>query len=330
MDAELDALFDGADQTQTQNTDFVLHLVTKAGEEGQSRTRLESAVYEHQASGFKVAFRPVYLVHGTLASGGEPASLVVFKCELVKTGGAQKQRRFRELTVKLRFERDPLENPAADPVILCYAPAQQGNLYLLPTVVKRSEEKELGAAAGGEFSGAKADLHYNQKSQEEWDQLRVALVTADSWKDQTKGGGRKGDNVVEWTVTENEKQKAIPDTFALGVVLGRVGEPNFKVNIDVTAKVDFWYGLEISWQKMKQKFSSSKKREDQVIEFEGEGKTQGIVYNPAIQGTAPDQTDLKALQKFVDGDKLDKLVYLHLPEEVEARKFVNPIQKVTP
>jgi hypothetical protein len=153
------------------------------------------------------------------------------------------------------------------------------------------------------------NLAAERKKIEEWEQIKRATISAQATKTQAKGGGRLGADKVQWILAENEKREAIPDTFAIGVVLRRTGHSEFKVIFDVKAKVDFWYAAEVVWQNVKDKATFSGVRE------------ASKVFDPAVQGSMPNNTDIKQLKSFVEGNELDKLVFVHLPEELTPVLF---------
>jgi hypothetical protein len=291
-------------QSGHQRNDLELDLIPDPSLTGTAREELLEALHEHEASGFRITVRQKYAVHGAYVDGdnSQPASLLVLQFELRSTV-ANQHRRFRHLDVCLQFITDPEQTPAHDPFIKCFAPAQKGIICLLPTAVLQKQESTLRAGLDAEHPPLKVNLSREKKKAEEWEQIRRVTISASATKTQQRGGGRLGEDKVQWILTENEKQKAIPDTFALGVVVRRSGNSKFKVIFDLKAKVDFWYGTEVVWQKAKDKVSFSGVRESSKV------------FDPSIQGPAPNNEVAKNLKSLVEGDELDKLVFVHLPEE---------------
>jgi hypothetical protein len=286
--------------------DLELDLIPDPSLRGTARDELLEALHEHEASGFRITVRQKYVVHGTYVDGdtSQPASLLVLQLELRSTA-ANQHRRFRHLDVCLQFVADSEQTPARDPFIKCFAPAQKGVICLLPTTVLQKQESTLRAGVDVEHPPVplKLNVAAERKKAEEWEQIRRVTITASATKTQERGGGRLGEDKVQWVLTENKKQEAIPDTFAVGVVVRRSGNSNFKVIFDLKAKVDFWYGAEVIWQKVKDKVLFSGVRE------------ASKVFDPAIQGPAPNKEVAKNLKSLVEGNELDKLVFVHLPEE---------------
>lgn len=308
---ELDLLADTL-QSDRQQNDLDLELIQDPSLTGTAREELLEALHEHEATGFRITVRQKYVVHGTYTGGdtNQPASLIVLQFELRSTATNQ-HRRFRHLDVSMQFVTDPKRTPALDPFIKSFAPAQKGVICLLPTSVLQQQESTLGASVDVQQPPVPLGLNLSaeKKKAEEWKQIRRVTILALATKTQDRGGGRLGEDKVQWILTENEKQKAIPDTFAVGVVVRRSGDSKFKVVFDLKAKVDFWYGAEVLWQKTKDKIS-----------FSGVSEASKV-FDPTVQGSAPNNTDLNNLKSFVEGNELGNLVFVHLPEEVTPVLF---------
>lgn len=305
------------------NRDLDLDLIVDPSLTGTAREELLTNLHQREASGFTITVRQKYLVQGTYTGNtNEPATLLGLQFELRKTAKG-KHRRFRYFKVALRFERDPWQLPSDDPFVKSYAPAQLGDIYLLPTEVHISEEitKKAGLEAKKDPVPLSAVLEIEKKKGKEWDQLRKATISAQAYKTELRGGGRLGEDKIEWTVTENDKQESIPDTFVVAVVLRRTGDSKFKVHFDIKADIDFWYGLEVFWQKVKDKTTiktfKGVREASKVFESTEQGEEPP---KPKEQDKEPPNTDIKNnLRAFALGNELDKLVWHHLPE------FVAPV-----
>lgn len=301
---ELDILADTL-QSDQLHEDFDLELIEDPSLTGTAREELLEALHEHEASKFRITIRQKYMVHGTYCDGDtdQPASLIVLQFELRST--ANQHRRFRHLDISMQFVTEPKHTPARDPFIKCFAPAQKGDIYLLPTSVVRQEESTRSASIDVEHPPVplKLNLSAERKKAQEWEQIRRVTMSGLATKTQERGGGRLGEDKVQWILTENEKQKAIPDTFTVGVVVRRSWNSKFKIIFDLKAKVDFWYGAGVLWRKVKDR-----------VTFSGVSEASKT-FDPDVQGPAPNNTDLNNLKYFVEGNELDKLVFVHLPEE---------------
>ncbi|KAF2802519.1 uncharacterized protein BDZ99DRAFT_206205 [Mytilinidion resinicola] len=281
MDAfdEFNALTSNLQPSKKQATDLELELYEDPSLTGTAREELLTALHEHEASKFRITVRQKCLVHGTYTDNSDPATLLGLQFELRKTDAGQ-HRRFRHFKVALRFETEPLQQPAQDPFVKSFAPAQQGVIYLLPTLVHKTVETNKEASLGVQQDPVPLSLALTagKTKGEEWDQMRKATISAQAYKTHSRGGGRGGEDVVEWTFTENEKEESLPDTFTVAVVLRRIGDARFKVHFDIEAKIDFWYGLETFWQKVKNKTTFKAVREASKI------------FDPNEQGDEPTST----------------------------------------
>jgi len=309
-----------------QNDEIEVQLIEDPEGLGETRTEVAEEAGMHTVSGMSVKISKLYIVHGTLTKktdgevSGSPeastnitgslreedklASLLIF---LFKSKGKYSKRRFREIVITMRFERNPFKAAELDPWVKCYDPGYNGNRSLGSTSVKHSEESTLSGKLGVSYPPIELEGGYEQTKGSAWKGHEQVKVDAMEFKDETKGGGREGPNIVEWTVSENKREPAFPDTFALGVVLQRPDDANFDVHFDIDAKVDFRYDVNKTWENFKNVF---KKAEPAVVRLD-----------PKKQGKKPEKMDPYNLQAVVDGTALNDLIFVHLRENMESKKF---------
>ncbi|KAG5770591.1 hypothetical protein H9Q69_002204 [Fusarium xylarioides] len=279
---------------------------------GTTRAEIAQNIFQHAASDFSIIIREQYVVHGKWSEAGtnhSAASFLVFRVELHSRSPKQ-NRRFKHVLLRLRFERDPPGRPADDPIVKCFEPAQGVVITHLPTEVALSKERGVDANLGIETnpSLAKATIRYGGQNTTSWQRhetVRIAgsaKMTPDSRSEEE--GKRLGDDLIEWSFHENPREKEIPDSYGLAVLLQRpdLGS-NFRITFEVKATVDFWYQV----RTLIERFNGWQKRTR--------------LYDPSRQGSCPDGVDPQNLGDLSEGLKLSKFSFNHLPESVKPAQI---------
>ena len=288
--------------------DFDLHDdLTETG-----RPRLDDNIGQVEASGFSIVLREKLVLNGTWAPGEGRATLLVYRVEL--GNNSDRSRRYKQLSLKFRFERDPPATPAEDPFVGAYAPAQGTSITFIPTTVRESREQTISGSVevDGQIVPAKFSVGYENKRGSEYERHARVKITGRALKTLRHGGtSRKGDDRVEWAIQENPKEKDIPDSYGLAIIVRTQDESNFKVSFDLKAKVDWWYDV-------------AKK-----IQFTGE-KQRSKTYDVSAKAKCniPDGLDSSNLSKLEEGLKLDSMfAFTHLPEAMQPIQIYPTTEK---
>ncbi|KAK0723275.1 hypothetical protein B0T26DRAFT_257276 [Lasiosphaeria miniovina] len=280
-------------------------LIFDPNEQGTNRTYLGNPIIQVEASGFTTTVTEQFVLHGQLSSSNKvPASLVVVHFSLHRDTSS-KNRRFRHVTVGLTFTSSS-DQPADDPAIRCFAPAQDGSIGVILTTVVRQQQHNASASAKVDAAPAPINLgfSYEWKNQADWDQHVFATVSAKASMS-TRTRDREGNNVVEWTVTENDREKQIPDSYQLAVIIERKNNNPFIVQAKVDASVDVLYALKeatkrvIGVRRPFKTYDPDKRSETGKLEYPENAKIDGA-----------------ELGSLVSGRELDKYSYVHIVEQV--------------
>ncbi|KAK3684175.1 hypothetical protein B0T22DRAFT_539092 [Podospora appendiculata] len=275
-------------------------------EQGTNRTYLGNPLFQLETSGFTSTVTEQYVLHGRLTKEDEtPASLVIVHFSLHRDSRVG-SRRFRKVTIGLTFT-SASGQPSEDPAIRCFAPAQDGNIGVIPTTVLRQSEREAKGSAkldGGAIAPVSLGFVYGRKDQSQWDEHLLAIVSAKS-EASSRTRDREGYNVVKFTITENHAQKQIPDSYQLAVVLERKNNEPFLVKAKVDASVDALYSLAgatkslIGLKQPVKTYHPAAKTELGKLDYPEDAKV-----------------DSSALGLLVNGRELDNFAYVHVVEQV--------------
>jgi hypothetical protein len=269
------------------------------------RPRLADNISQVEASGFSIVLREKLVLHGEWAPGEGSATLLVYRVELGNGSlSGDKSRRFKQLSLKFRFERDPKATAAEDPFVGAYAPAQGTSITFLPTTVRETREQAINGSVevDGQMVPAKFVVGLESKKGSEYERHARVKITGRALKTLRDGGmSRKGDDRVEWSIQENPKEKDIPDSYGLAIIVRRPDKSNFKVSFDLKAKVDWWYDVA---------------RKFQFVGEEQRSKTYNV--SAKAKGKIPKEVESANLSKLEESLKLDSLfAFTHLPEEMQ-------------
>jgi hypothetical protein len=178
----------------------------------------------------------VDVVHGTMESGGPPATLLIVDLRFQSPG---RDRRFRKASVELRFA-DEQERSICDPEVLEIAPYDHFTL----NQTGLSEESKLGAhvsiRAGAMGASVGAGGYWEQSTKAK--RLDAATVMG-SIIYQGRCWGPK--NVARFALHENASQKdGIVSKLRIAILLRRhPGNDRFLAFVEIEAEVDARYAL---------------------------------------------------------------------------------------
>ncbi|KAH0563334.1 hypothetical protein GP486_002096 [Trichoglossum hirsutum] len=289
----------------TDEPDLTLDLY-EVKETGEYKSHTDELVRQHIISGFVITVRRTIAVHGTYSKTDKtPTSLLAYRFKL-SSKRSTADRRIRSLLVKLRFERDPKEDPIDDPCVLSYAPAEKGEIAINETVEihNSSSSSRVNPSIGA--SGVKLSGEIAKQSGALYEKKFYTNIQAEKLK--SSRAGRKGEDLVQFNLTENASQKdGVVDTFGVVAFVNRrdAGD-KFKVHMDIKAEVDFRYTVGEAWEKV----TGHRDKPLQV--------------NPKDPNVAkPDGLETCEMGKFAESDMFERLAFLHLPESYNVTKFYN-------
>ncbi|KAI9859752.1 MAG: hypothetical protein M1813_006469 [Trichoglossum hirsutum] len=289
----------------TDGLDLTLDLY-ESRETGEYKSHTDELVRQRITSGFVITVRRTIAVHGTYSkTDGTPTSLLAYRFKLSSTRSTA-DRRIRTLLVKLRFERDPKEDPIDDPCILSYAPAEKGKIVINETIEKRNSKVSTKVHPSAGASVAKISGEYEIESGVEYEKRFYTDVQAEKLK--SSRAGRRGEDLVQFNLTENTSQKdGVVDTFGLAVFVNRRdADDKFKMHMDIKAEVDFRYAIAETWE-------SITGQRDEPLQI-----------NPKDPDVAkPDELETCEMGKFAESDMFERLAFLHLPESYKVTEFYN-------
>ncbi|KAK0612771.1 hypothetical protein B0T17DRAFT_511150 [Bombardia bombarda] len=288
-------------------------------EQGTNRTYLGNPIFQVEASGFTSTVTEQYVLHGYLTKEGkEPASLVVVHFSLHRDSSVR-SRRFRKVTISLTFS-SASRQPSDDPAIRCFSPAQDGDIGVIPTAVLRRKQNNREVSAKVEVAPAPVNLGflYGWKDEAEWEQHLVATVSA-KVEPSSRTRDRVGYNVVTWTMTENHRQKKMPGSYQLAVILERKNDEPFIVKAKVDASVDLLHALAdapkslIGLKQPVKTYDPAKRAEWGKLEYPEQAEIDG-----------------DALGLLVNGRELDRFAYVHVVEQVTPLSLYGGKQPAEP
>lgn len=209
--------------------------------------------------------------------------------------------------------------PKDDPYIVCFAPAQEHKIGLLPTSVSRTKTKSHGISLDIDANPAPitAGTELNHENGWEWKKDVWATLVGEGHQSPF-GRGRLGDNVVHWTISENDKAHQIMDTVDVGILLRRPNDSkNFSINFSqVKATVDTRYAVNVGVQEAVDKVNSLVGNESVPTNIH--------TYNPTKQGKLPAGVDKNNLHLLEAGTELEKFAFMHILDRVRGIRYEDP------
>lgn len=283
-------------------------LFDEAGPAAELKTSQPPLHDKYEASGFMIGVRCMYKIHGHLDGPGSPApSLVVVKVTL-RSKSDDCRRFYRKFCAKFTLKSDPPRDPIDEPYVLAYEPAGKGAIRVTDTSTK------ITAGRSYEFSGGvqpgpiptSLDAKSSKTKQEEYEQQSAYTVVADTEQTVGEGGGREGDNIVEWTCHADRRQTSgVGDfiSFAMLVHRADVSRP-LMVHIDLEATVDWRYWVADKWKSLMD-----------------EKKTRYLPLRISNKpsGTLPDGIDIDRLESAAR--QLQRFGFIHVPEKMAPETF---------
>ncbi|KAM7199714.1 hypothetical protein V8F20_005584 [Naviculisporaceae sp. PSN 640] len=276
---------------------------------GTNRTDLGTPIFQVERTNFTSTVTEQYVLHGKLSDEGNvPASLVILNFRL-HNGSHRSSRRFCKVTLSLTFS-SVTGQAADDPAIRCFAPAQDGNIGVIPTTILQQTQHHVGGSVKADVAPLPASVGfaYDWRDRAEYKKHVLATISArPSASSLTRD--RAGFNVVEWTISENDKEKQIPDSYQLAVIIERKSRDEaFMVQAKVKAKVDPWHAVAGSLADLRslvglrqpvKTYEPGKKAESGKLEYPEDAKV-----------------DAEGLGLLVKGRELDRFSYVHVLELV--------------
>ncbi|KAK4216523.1 hypothetical protein QBC37DRAFT_91830 [Rhypophila decipiens] len=289
--------------------DVAVPFIEDPEDQGTNRTYLGTPLFQVERTSFSSTVTEQYVLHGSLSKEGkEPASLVVLHFSL-HSGSHSNSRRFKKVTLSLTFS-SVSGQASDDPAIRCFAPAQDGNIGVIPTTVLQQTQHHVGGSVKVDASPLPASVGfaYDWRDRAEYKKHVLATISAKSTAS-TRTRDRDGFNVVEWTISENDKEKQIPDSYQLAVVIERKdGHEAFIVQAKVRATVDTRHAVATGLSSLK----SLVGLKQPVKTYEpGKRALSGKLEYPEHA-----QVDAEELGFLVKGRELDKYSYVHVVELV--------------
>ncbi|MCJ1394329.1 hypothetical protein MMC18_007207 [Xylographa bjoerkii] len=295
--------------------DVLLDLVDVVDQDrsGQLRTNQRPADLHQEVSRINISVRRLIEAHGLYdKNNSKQASLIVLRFKITSKD-ADQTRRVKALLIEFRLEKVPKKDNWHDPFLVSFAPGLRGDIYINPLKEKRVEGTEAGievaADAPAPFPGH-LGAHKNWTTSTEREKDSISKISADSKKTVPSKGERQGDDVVWWNITENaSKEDGIADTIAVAVLVKREASDKFQIHLNMEVTVDVKYQLANLWRKI-----TSKRHEplgfDPMSPVDEE------------DGFPNNKFDRNNLREFADNDWLDKLAFVHLPEQLKTAKFL--------
>jgi hypothetical protein len=313
------------DVADSETLDLSFPLEPDPDESG-TRDEIAENIYQHEASDFIIVLRQSHAVHGKWSDGQKDllASLLVYRLELHSQSPKQ-DRRFKHVSVKMQFQRDPPLNPSDDPVVKCFEPAQGVVITQLPTEVSSTRENTLesmvGVSAGVSPVNINSAIHYKKGNSSAWKKdvrVRISGVATKSpsrshaaadGKEEDIVTERLGDDRIAWSIQENPLAHEIPDSYGLAVLLQRRDDARFRILFKIKATVDFRYELTNIYDTFYGRQRKSRR------------------YDPSVQrGSIPEGLSADNLGALVEGLALSRLSFNHLPEEVKPVQIYKAVE----
>lgn len=277
---------------------------------GTNRTYIGLPLFQVERTNFTSTVTEQFVLHGQLSRESKaPASLIILHFSL-HNGSHSKSRRFRKVTLTLTFTSVSGE-ASDDPAIQCFAPAQDGNIGVIPTTVRQQTQHHAGASAKVDAAPVTASVGfaYDWRERAEYKKHVLATISAKT-EASTLTRDRHGFNVVEWTMTENDKEKQIPDSYQLAVVIERKSRDEaFDVQAKVRASIDVRHAVADGASHLKSLIGLK-----QPARRYDPGKRAG---SGKLEYPENAEIDAEELALLVKGRELDKYSYAHVLELVE-------------
>jgi len=306
------------DSTVTSPFDEPVDFVEDHTEQGTDHTYIGDPIFQRETTGFASTVTDQYVLHGQWGKDKEtPASLLVFQFQLRSNSASKGSRRFRKASIRLTFKSQS-GIAAQDPAIRSYAPTQDGVNRLIPSKVIRENERHGAALARAQLGPAPVGVGftYDTKDIFKWEKNLYANISASI---STSGNerARKGYNVIEWTITENPREKQIPTTFQLAVLLERNNDKPFFVQAERDCSVDALYAIVETLKDGTQALSKlvGSKKPVRIFEPKVEKEIGRLDY--------PESPNLAAgeLGLLSEGRGIDRFASIHVAELVEPRSI---------
>ena len=287
-----------------EGEEYDFDLYDEAGPAGELKSSQPPLHDRFEASGFVIRIRCMHKIHGYLNGPGSTAACLVVMKITLGSKSDDRQRFYRKLCARFTFESDPPADPINDPYVLAFEPAGKGGIRVIDTLTKVAEGRNYEVAGGIRTDQVPISLDAKaaRNRQEEFEQQSAYTVIADTDQTVGGGGGREGDNIVEWTCQADPRQtNGVGDFISFAILIHHSDETKpFKVHLDLEATVDWKYWIA---KKLKSVLGEKKKRYLPLrIARYGASKT------------VPDGVDINRLEG--DGNQLRKFGFVHVPEKL--------------
>ena len=287
-----------------EGEEYDFDLYDEAGPTGELKGSQPPLHDKFEASGFVIRIRCMHKIHGYRSGPGSPAAcLVVMKITLASKSDDH-QRFYRKFCARFTFESDPPADPINDPYVLAFEPAGKGGIRVIDTSTKVAEGRSYEAAVGIKKDPVpiSLDVKAARNKQEEFEQQSAYTVVADTEQTVGGGGGREGDNIVEWTCKADPKQTSgVGDFISFAILVHRSDELKpFMVHLDLEATVDWKYWVVSTLKSM---LGEKKKRYLPLRISQNE-----------VAKSVPDGIDINRLEGI--GNQLRDFGFIHVPEKL--------------
>jgi hypothetical protein len=296
-----------------------IDLIDDPDQQGQTRLPLGVSRFARETSGFSLKIRELYAVHGTgtwNSQAGQFASLLIYRIKTLDNDPSR-VRRIKNVTARLRFKSAVANSlPKDDPYILCFAPAQKHKIGLLPTSVFRTKHENHSISLDIDANPAPITGGAKLGGDNSWEWKKDVWATLVGEGHQSPfGRGRLGDNVVHWTISENDKAHQIMDTVDVGILLRRPNNSPFTVDFSqVKATVDMRYAAHVGVQE-----AIDKGR--RLLIGNESMPTNTHTYDPTKQGKWPADVTDKDLNLLEEEAELERFAFMHALERVRGIKY---------
>lgn len=296
-------------------------LIDDPEDDGQTRIPLGETRYGNETSGFSLKIRELHAVHGTGTwdcKPDQPASLLILRIKTIDSKPCR-GRRIKNVVARLRFKSVKEHGlPEDDPYIVCFAPAQEHKIGLLPTSLLREKHHNQTISFDVDANPAPVVLGSELGNENSWQWTRDVWATLAAEAHQVPyGRGRLGDNVVHWTISENERARQIMDTVDVGILLRRPNDLPFTVDFsEVKVTVDWRFALAEAAQEVR----------DSIRRLVGDESvpTKTHTYDPATQGKLPAGVTDKNLNVLEGETNLEKFTFMHILQRTRGIKYDGP------
>ncbi|KAG4443313.1 hypothetical protein IFR05_001182 [Cadophora sp. M221] len=314
-----------AEDTYDGESILEINLTDDPNEQGQTRLPLGSSRFASETSGFSLTIRELYAVHGTGiwdSKAGEFASLLILRVKAFDRD-TSRGRRIKNVEARLRFKSEaasPL--PKDDPYIVCFAPAQEHKIGLLPTSVLRTKHASHAISLDVDANPAPINAGFQLGGDNSWEWKKDIWATLAGEAYQSPvGRGRLGDNVVHWTISENDKAHQIMDTVDVGILLRRPNDSKFTISFSqVKVTVDMRYAINAGVQEA---IDGAIDMARSLVGYESV-PTNLHTYDPTKQGKRPAGVVDGNLHLLEEGTELEKFAFMHILERVRGIRYDDP------